>query len=600
MLGLAVAAAGLGGYGLWRYEVDNLKHADLWSVGYHTLQLFVLHSPHLDYEVNWQLHAGRWIAASVVLLAVIKAATKVFGSECRLFWARWTRGHVVICGLGRVGLQLAREFRRKGVRVVAIEAREEATHTAIAHDMGLAVLTGDATHLSILRRAAVTRARQVVAVCDDEQTNVAIAARLGELLATPGVRRNSPDPLECWIFLPDTRLRRVFQHERLFPYVGGAYRVNVGGLDLFSVAARQAFARSPLDFERISATDPTVVHLVIVGFGPMGQRLALQAALVGHFANLQKLKITVADRKNSPRCKEFMARYPKISEICDFSVKDVSIEEADTASQLASWIPLQDRRKALTTFALCWDSGEGPITCENDMFQRLERDDSTNLSLALDVSKSATGGESRFLVFQTRKDGFAALFPIQGRGEDIGARINAFGMLEEICSLETLLHEREDKIARALHEDYYDNHIANGNKPGSKPALYHWEALADRFKDSNRYAADHIPIKLRALGYRVDHKREDLVPLTSIPYDRAGGDRSAVEILAKMEHARWCADMLLQNFVLGERNDAGLTHDCLKSWEDLNDGTREWDRQQVRAIPKALDRAGCGIYPQTQ
>jgi hypothetical protein len=234
------------------------------------------------------------------------------------------------------------------------------------------------------------------------------------------------------------------------------------------------------------------------------------------------------------------------------------------------------------------------------MFQRLERDDSTNLSLALDMSKSVPGANARFLVFQTRKHGFGALFPVQGRGEDIGPRMNAFGMLEEICSLETLLHQREDVVAKQLHEDYYNSQIAEGKKPGSKPALYPWDKLAERFKDSNRNAADHIPVKLRALGYRVDHKRNDLVAVPSIPEGSAGKDPSPVELLAMMEHARWCADMRLQNFSLGERNDAGLSHDCLKSWEELDNGTREWDRRQVRAIPEALKNAGYGIYPQTQ
>ena len=84
------------------------------------------------------------------------------------------------------------------------------------------------------------------------------------------------------------------------------------GLDMFEIAARQALARNPLDFERIQAEDPTIVHLVIVGFGAMGQHLTLQALKIGHFANLQQLRITVLERSGSPRPDAFLKQHPRV------------------------------------------------------------------------------------------------------------------------------------------------------------------------------------------------------------------------------------------------------------------------------------------------
>ena len=234
------------------------------------------------------------------------------------------------------------------------------------------------------------------------------------------------------------------------------------------------------------------------------------------------------------------------------------------------------------------------------MFARLERDDATNLSLALELVTASPDRDARILVFQTRKRGFGALFPIEGRGDSIGTRMHAFGMLEEMCSLETLLHERDDAIAKVLHDDFYNNQVSRGNAPGSKPAIYKWDELDERFKDSNRQAADPIPVKLRAIGYRVDGLRKDQPPVTALDDDAHHDPKGHIGVLAKMEHQRWCADMLLQNFVLGERDDAGKKHNFLKPWDELDNDTQEWDRDQVRAIPEALERAGYGIYPQTQ
>src|SRR5712691_5762122 len=39
---IALAAAGSGAYGLWVYDVSHEGEADLWSIGYHTVPLFVL------------------------------------------------------------------------------------------------------------------------------------------------------------------------------------------------------------------------------------------------------------------------------------------------------------------------------------------------------------------------------------------------------------------------------------------------------------------------------------------------------------------------------------------------------------------------------
>src|ERR1035441_6039983 len=135
------------------------------------------------------------------------------------------------------------------------------------------------------------------------------------------------------------------------------------------------------------------------------------------------------------------------------------------------------------------------------------------------------------LVFQTSKGGFGALFSIDGRGSAIGPQIRAFGMLEDTLSVEELLHEREDSIAKALHENYYNKQLARGRKPGERPALFVWEQLAERFKDSNRRAADHIRVKLRAIGYRLDELRSDQPAVQSFRKDQ-------VDLLARMEIGR--------------------------------------------------------------
>ena len=197
---VVVVAAAIGGWGMWRYEVEHRGHADVFSVAYHTLQLFILHAPHLEYPVNWQMHVGRWLSALFVFWAVIRGLSVLFRSELQLRWTRWRGGHVIICGLGRLGRQLAVEFQRGGSRVVVIEAHAD---NAAAAGPGTVILTGDACDAGQLRQAGVTRARQLIAVCDDVQTNVAIVATAGAVFTYEASRRRSDRKLTSWLFVPD-------------------------------------------------------------------------------------------------------------------------------------------------------------------------------------------------------------------------------------------------------------------------------------------------------------------------------------------------------------------------------------------------------------
>ena len=67
--------------------------------------------------------------------------------------------------------------------------------------------------------------------------------------------------------------------------------------------ARLMLEKNHLDGRFIGENDETVVRLVIVGFGRMGESVALWAARLGHFANgeKQKLHVIIIDQEASAR-----------------------------------------------------------------------------------------------------------------------------------------------------------------------------------------------------------------------------------------------------------------------------------------------------------
>ena len=591
-ISVGVAAAVLGVLGLGKYRCGDHGPGDLASNLYHTLQLFFLHAPHLDCEVPWQLNAGRWLSALVVIGAVVRGLTSVFWSEYRLFRVRLSRGHIIVCGLTPIGMQIAKDFgRQEKSRVVVVGTAAEADQLVDAYHSGMAIAKGDLSSAATLRRAALSRASKIVVASGDDPNNIAIAVRIGDLLKNAERLSNV---VECWVLIGDPGLRTLMREKKVFPHTGQHYQVNIRDMDFFELAARKAFRDFPLDMPPIREGDLTIVHLVIVGFGQMGQHLALQAARIGHIANFRKLRITVVEDKNCPRRDRFLSRYPGMKAVCDFRGIDIDLRNGEFDADAAiNAFPPHPGREELRTVVACWETSDHGGARASDFLEALSRDDSANLAVALTLEKNRSP-YLQVLQFQTRRTGFAMLFPADARSEEIGSRSHTFGSLEDTLSVGNLLHEREDRIAQALHKDYFDKQIAAGKKIGEKPALYPWEQLSDEFRDSNRRAADHIPVKLRAIGLRVGEHEKHATPHVAF-------DKEEIELMARMEHESWCADRLLLGYRYGEvRDDANRIQPYLVEWDRLDPGVKQWDRDQVKAIPEALKGSKYGIYSQGQ
>jgi voltage-gated potassium channel len=88
------------------------------------------------------------------------------------------KNHMIICGYGRMGRHVCREFAQRGLPFVVIDRRAE-----LLRDFDLAhgiALEGDATSDAVLRHAGVERARALVTVAASDADNlfITLSARL--------------------------------------------------------------------------------------------------------------------------------------------------------------------------------------------------------------------------------------------------------------------------------------------------------------------------------------------------------------------------------------------------------------------------------------
>ena len=112
--------------------------------------------------------------------------------------------HVVVCGLGTLGLRIAEDLRRRGVDVVAIDPGPRPRLLALARGAGVQVVEGDGTEERALFFAGLPRARALVAATDRDHLNLEIALVARSL--SPGI------PLTVRLFDAELgrRVRRTF------------------------------------------------------------------------------------------------------------------------------------------------------------------------------------------------------------------------------------------------------------------------------------------------------------------------------------------------------------------------------------------------------
>jgi hypothetical protein len=116
-----------------------------------------------------------------------------------------------------------------------------------------------------------------------------------------------------------------------------------------------------------------------------------------------------------------------------------------------------------------------------------------------------------------------------------------------------------------------------------------WDRLREDLKALILDRVDFGVEQLRAVGLRI--VCSDQVPGGVTPVDTLTAEQ--IEIMAEMEHGRWCVEKLLDGWRLAEVKDEDRKrHPDLIGWEDLDETTRDKDRHYARRVPALLKAQG--------
>lgn len=558
-LALAIASAyTLGAIGFWKYDVDHGGGGHVLDAMYQAAQLFILNAPALSPPVNLPLELSRWLALGLLGLAAASTAYRVFTAEVWAISLSFLKRHVVICGRGSIVLDMVRSQRARKPRrrVVVIAAADDTELIEGCRALRAVVLVGRPSLL--LERARLSQAKRLIAVYEEDSTNVEIAVMACAL--SRASRPSTTPPLECHAQVSDVDLRDSLRRHHL-PVQDGRCRVHF--FDFFDDAARDALlVRLPLDHDGIGQGDPRQVHLVIVGSGAMGRRVGIKAAQLGHFANRRPVRISVIDRAASEREQELLFRYPGIRQTCDLTFHECSIQSTQGHQLIEGWCAAKD---TMTSIAVCLD------------------DDALALDVAMRLLPTIHDKSIPVALRMSRPDGLTSLLTGHVAPPEASRSLRAFGWLDEACIARLLDEDAREQMAKVVQVNFVELATSQGRQAAFDEAVKKWEDLVNEdYKESNRQQVDHIAIKLRAVGCEIVQASE--------PRPEAAFSAGEVELLAEMEHARWAAERVLAGWIYGvkPKNEAKRTSPNLRPWAELEDHIKQYDRDAVRSIPELV------------
>ncbi len=562
---LAVLAAILGLLGYAQQFSRAGVDRSFWDILYDGIGLFIMQAAEpVEPPVNCMLNIARFLAPAVAGYTVLKAFMALFAGQLQSFRLRLLRGHVVVCGLGRKGMSLARGFLARGERVVAIEQDEENDFIRQCRDLGAIVLVGDMASPLLLRRAGVQRARYLFAVSGDDGANAEVAVNACGLVPSGRASR----PLTCAVHIFDPQLCLLLRERELAALGPKGSRLEF--FNTFDLGARILLGEHP-------ATDPDgaagarIGQMIVVGVGQLGESLIVTAARQWHARRGPegpRLRVTLVDLNATQIAKSLSVHYPSLARACELVPRDMDVRSPEF-------------HQATFLTEACAQGAANVYVCLDD--------DSFSLSTALALVQPLREQEPTVVVRMTEEAGLATL--LRDVEEGSFRHLRSFGLLDRTCRPELVLHGTHEIIARAIHDEYRRQRKAAGETPETNPSIVPWDDLSERLKESNRQQAAHLGVKLKAVGCAIALLTDwDEPPFAFRPDE--------VEALARMEHERWKEELERAGWRHGPppKDPVKKTHPCLVPYDQLPDGEKEKDRNTVREIPRFLAQVGFRVY----
>jgi hypothetical protein len=522
-----------------------------------------------DAKCNGFQQAARWIGLLITFYVIVRLVVPHLGERATRLLARRRRDHLVIIGLGKKGLALLRSAVDGWA--IAIDTDVVKVDDPNLRRRRLVRLAGDARNEHTLDDARVGRAARVVIVTQDDALNIGIAR-----IVTRSHSGGETHAVKVFVHVADR-----WQRLQAFQGKARAHGFLLLPFSLPDTAARNLLARFPVAVAARDAGAPSF-HLVFVGFDSYAEALLLQAIRMGPLPGQAKPRVTVFTPRPGEVGAGLRAGHEAVFELADLrfhaldsgdrlTPQELALTEAP-AEALAGAPAVRYPVTAILVHAPTDADAFAAAVHSRVLAQREGRWRAPVLARLNDASP--------FAEFLRPLRGLPS-GALRGRPTcDPELSVDAFGELEATANSAVAVGDGDwrEQLAEHLHQQYL---VDAAHKP--LPVKDAWAETSEEYRESNRRAVDHFPLKLASLGYIVRGT-----------FPRLGGhmlEGSDLRRLAPFEHESWIADKRLNGWRYGElRDELRKRHPALKPFEALSPEDAPKDTRQIEALASWLSR----------
>jgi voltage-gated potassium channel Kch len=509
----------------------------------------------------WQLVVAQYLVPAVAAWAAFKFVVANLRRDVRAMLVRRYRRHVIVCGIGSTGRQVAEAMTAAGFRVAAIDLAEDGPEITACETLRIPVLRGDARLERQLEVASLQHARAMVICCGEDSLNLDIGLKAATVLKSlpqtmrPTIRPGGDEPT---LILPE--MRQAWLLQAIASNTAHALAAGAAEIRPFNTHrnAARLLLRRPSIARCCYAADQSPV-LVLLGFGHLGLQIVRQSI---HMLARPHARphFVVIDADATEAVARFRQQEPAVDTLATFETLDASLKP--------------DWPMPFELLAARLPAGEisAVVACAGS--------DGVNLRAALECRAwlDRAGQFATPLYYRLERRG--TLGPLSLDMDSFGGagdRLCPFGASAEVMGPSVLIDDSLDTLPRLCHAQY----VSRGDAAASAAGVA-WSALPEAYKESNRLEADHIELKLRLAGLRsMPAKQPRILALTNTEIDN----------LAQSEHHRWLVERTLAGWRHGPRDEARRLHPLLCDWAALPEETRGGLRARVADLPVLLATA---------
>lgn len=325
-----------GFYSFYHYSVE--AHSILNAL-YFTFQLYLLEvtdvftpdgSSLLHYPLIVEI--ARWSAALYTISTLFIAMYRMLEMSILLVFYQVVGNHTIVFGYNENSIAFIEDLRKKKKRVILVAAHMSNEAVDYLEGLKVVVLQHRDNKDNIYTKCGVARAKSVVLLHQEDVDN------LNELMDIryDFTKHSKKNPeLTVYIHLQDITSRKLFldlegttvEQDRHF---------QVQLINLYELFVDTLFEKYPI---YISREEASPVHLLIIGFGPLGQHIALKAVTQSEQFDKSTPHITAIDKSMLRIKEEWQRDYAEIAERVSIALRSFDV----TSDQLETVIQKQDR-----------------------------------------------------------------------------------------------------------------------------------------------------------------------------------------------------------------------------------------------------------------